>query len=858
MRNLKRALSLALASVMLLGMMVVGTSALSYGDVDSADHEEAIDLLQAVGVMSGDDKGNFNPDQVVTRAEMAVIICNILYGKNLNVGQFVGTDVFNDVPVWAQGYVNLAASLGIVAGVGDGKFAPNEPVTTAQAALMLCRALGYFQTDAEFANGWMLAATERGTKIGLYEDLTSLSATAGLKRNDVAQMVFNALTETTPVTYNEIFGYYTVGGTLTSGVQTGEQAPTLTLAYKTFDVRTQAKSNHGETGYVWVNRYSSKVLTDFYASDETLATITNGTVISKLTNKSDSKFAAEIDTADIEFFYNGTKLAVVADGSAVSNADKLYVKNNAVYKATGANADSGDKEYSVKGAVVTFLDSKEADGTYDGKAEAVTIVAKTATKLSRDAATQTSGSITETKYTIGVVPAETNVDYVHGYEGLKKDDVVLSVAQVAGQDNNTHYYVEKAETVTGTVTKISSDGKYTLDNGSTYEESQLVSAGTGINTTDAKLGNKVEFALDNGGYVINTKLVEDKGDNYAVIVDYDARTMAGQQTKLLLADGTQTVVNADYLVSGVVKEMATSNTSSDPDVAVVAKLSTLVEYKIEGGVYKLTAMSAASSTAVGTQTVTTIEKGNPQLSSGVYADSETVYILRDSNGNLSKYVGVSNVPDVTATNKMAVGKGNIADYVFATAVSSTVTNDSELIYVASTTYVTSETYKADGSVDKTLKTFQAVKNGEIVDVTVLASEAAKIDKTGVYKINSYDAEGYVSGIMVYDNSGDPGDALYNGYLNKIDATNGVQAKQLSGETLVYGSDYARITNKTVVVKVDKDNQKLTMADTSDIVATSTSGEKASKIVVVYGEKDGALTKDAAVIFIFSGYDITVS
>ncbi len=33
MRNLKRALSLALASVMLLGMMVVGTGA-SYADVD--------------------------------------------------------------------------------------------------------------------------------------------------------------------------------------------------------------------------------------------------------------------------------------------------------------------------------------------------------------------------------------------------------------------------------------------------------------------------------------------------------------------------------------------------------------------------------------------------------------------------------------------------------------------------------------------------------------------------------------------------------------------------------------------------------------------------------------------------------
>ena len=77
MRNLKRALSLALASVMLVGMMVVGTGA-SYADVTSDNNQEAIEVLQAVGIMTGDDEGNFNPDQNVTRNEMAVIMCNLM------------------------------------------------------------------------------------------------------------------------------------------------------------------------------------------------------------------------------------------------------------------------------------------------------------------------------------------------------------------------------------------------------------------------------------------------------------------------------------------------------------------------------------------------------------------------------------------------------------------------------------------------------------------------------------------------------------------------------------------------------------------------------------------------------------
>ncbi|MCI8423733.1 MAG: S-layer homology domain-containing protein, partial [Lawsonibacter sp.] len=70
MRNLKRALSLALASVMVMGLMVASSSAKGYDDVTSEENVEAIEVLQAVGIMTGDDNGNFNPTQNVTRNEM--------------------------------------------------------------------------------------------------------------------------------------------------------------------------------------------------------------------------------------------------------------------------------------------------------------------------------------------------------------------------------------------------------------------------------------------------------------------------------------------------------------------------------------------------------------------------------------------------------------------------------------------------------------------------------------------------------------------------------------------------------------------------------------------------------------------
>ena len=98
MRNLKRALSLAVASVMLLGLMVVGTGAVSvddFGDADqiASENQEAVAISVGLGIFAGAD-GNFLPDQPVTRAEMATIICKMLYGNNVNADNFKGVGTF--------------------------------------------------------------------------------------------------------------------------------------------------------------------------------------------------------------------------------------------------------------------------------------------------------------------------------------------------------------------------------------------------------------------------------------------------------------------------------------------------------------------------------------------------------------------------------------------------------------------------------------------------------------------------------------------------------------------------------------------------------------------------------------------
>ena len=188
MRNLKRALSLALATVMTMGLMMVGTGA-SYQDVKATDNVEAIEVLQAVGIMTGDENGDFNPDANVTRNEIAVVMSNLL---NLDYDYYRGTNPFTDVPDWAAPYVAACAAEGVVAGIGNNMYGGSNNVTAAQAALMIMKALGYFQYQADFDTDWQIATIRQASYINLFDGINANAETA-LTRNQIAQLVLNGL-----------------------------------------------------------------------------------------------------------------------------------------------------------------------------------------------------------------------------------------------------------------------------------------------------------------------------------------------------------------------------------------------------------------------------------------------------------------------------------------------------------------------------------------------------------------------------------------------------------------------------------------------------------------------------------------
>lgn len=110
--------------------------AVSFSDVSSSHpYYEAIASLQQAGIIDGLN-GRFNPNEPVTRAQMAKIVALALKVEPS------GTSTFQDVPLahWSYAYIAALEELGIVQG-DNGKFNPNEPVTRAEFVAMLYRAL---------------------------------------------------------------------------------------------------------------------------------------------------------------------------------------------------------------------------------------------------------------------------------------------------------------------------------------------------------------------------------------------------------------------------------------------------------------------------------------------------------------------------------------------------------------------------------------------------------------------------------------------------------------------------------------------------------------------------------------------
>jgi len=106
---------------------------------DIAGHwaQKEIEFMATKGHVAGIGENKFAPEATVTRAEFVTILARMA-GLTANPE---GAERFHDVPAdaWYRGMVGAAANAGLVFGIGENSFAPNELVTREQMAAMMVR-----------------------------------------------------------------------------------------------------------------------------------------------------------------------------------------------------------------------------------------------------------------------------------------------------------------------------------------------------------------------------------------------------------------------------------------------------------------------------------------------------------------------------------------------------------------------------------------------------------------------------------------------------------------------------------------------------------------------------------------------
>ena len=844
MRNLKRVLSLALASVMVVSMMVIGAGAANFDDFSDKDeivNKEAVSVLVELGVLAGKDDGSYDPTGIITRGEMAKIICVVLNkGLDPNLGTVNSNTYTDTVGHWAAPYIEYCTTLGIVAGKGDGTFAPNDTVTASEASKMLLVALGYnAQYESMIGANWAVATNVLANKNGLYDGLT-LDVSAGLTRDNAAQMMYNAL-DAKVVAYD-----YSVipSGDSVSAIATAKETGKTLLEDKFGAVKV--------TGVVVRNEFGSVTGATPLDEGETYINVTNygtgeeqqaldtgkynvstsldllGKSISIYVKPGNSKVTTSATVLGSAIEGENTVVTLTSGSSSKTIEARLKSEDMKIDTATDfvTNYTEMDKfsgsTYNVNGVEIIAIDNDD-DGVADYVLQNFEVFGKVTAYATKD-----DGSITvsassmvsgfgfwdsdASTYTKAAVKMDDSADVV-GFDDVAKDDYVFA------QEIGGKLYVRAAEAVE--MTPSSTQGNDFKADGETYKKAGTVNLvdeakSTAVLSAAVKVGEAANVYMDKFGYVVFVADVDTTLD-YLYVEAQIGDAVNGGRAKVVFADGSTDTVTVSKL----------DNADVDTDNQVAPGV---YSYTVSGGKYKLTSGTSSakfdSAARIGsTATDDVIKKGNASLGTvgGAtrYANANTVFVIK-SGSSWEVYTGINNVPtlDTDESNNFkayyAWGTDDYAEIVYVT-----VSSRSDAASVANSIYVLNEnpTISKDSNGDN-VYTYTVVFKGEKKDMK--AENDLSLGATGLYLNTS------VTGNDVITSAG------------TLTAPSMAKKAEAGVIELADGSRYT-VNSSTVFLAID--DEDVTVVDMGYITADATDGDMLN---VIYDKDNNKL---ASYVFI---------
>ncbi|AGB20187.1 S-layer homology domain-containing protein [Thermoanaerobacterium thermosaccharolyticum] len=827
MKNLKKLIAVVLTFTLVFSAMAVGFAG-TFSDVSSsAPYASAVDRLQSLGLVSGMPDGTFQPDGVVTRAQMIAFV-NAAEGLQQAAKVSAGPTKFSDVPAnfWAAGDINVADP----SGYPDGTFRPNNPVTYTEALAMILRALGYTQDYS-----WPYGVISKATSVGITKGVV-LSAGTTITRGEMAMLINNALDLDINTYVNGAES--DTGKTLLSRVgnsttyyvyATHDVDSNVTAGYvkvvpvtETNGLYQMTKDNSGNlvytlipTGSVNFNNYLGQIVT---VNEDT-----NGNPLAATPVTTDIKTFTATTNSEVTQNTNGTysfydasvsvgNIPVVVDGVLTTMAD--------VYKSQVV--DNGSK--------ITLIDPTNVSGY--GYA-VITDATGNAQSLLVNNDVTSSDSYIDNRFAIndGSGNPYPVVGAVSKATDIKAGDVVYQVSiPVDNQDvtngTATVLYVVR-QSVTGTISQVSVSGSTTTVtiNGTNYTVGSAIPGSTGISVSAGSTGTAIVGK--------NNTIVQWSGTstatNYAVVQYGNTFTPYNTSVSLALPDGTSKVFNVVY---------------SDVPGSVVSSVNAgdVVTYSLDsnGNISNLAEVTVNSVSSAG---VTTDKTNNLIKINGTpyYVNSSTVFYNYDTT---DKTLTPVNWSDVADSSNPAIYAYSLSSSSYRTLslvifnnVSSLTSTTTPVVYVtginevatSSTSYISLNVI--ENGVSKTYNAPAGTLN--LGDIAVNSNGAVTAGSTNTAYQLTVNASGNVIGATLLETA----DAS-TGYAEGTT----VSFNYSNNSIVVYGGgQYALDNNLVVINAVNGANTVVglgsivqdTVTKDSNGNITGLSGAKGSSIVDVY-------------------------
>ena len=727
MRNLKKILALVLALVMTMSLVTIANAA-DFSDKADINYAEAVDVMTAVGVLEGFEDGSFKPGEILTREQAAKIICTMLLGEN---AEKLGTTYssFKDVAAtrWSAPYIEYCASLGIIAGNGDGTYNPTGKLTGYAFAKMLLTALGY---DAEIEGfvgaGWNLKVAAMASRAGILSDISDFIGTSAVTREQAAQMALSTL-KAIKVEYvgNDV----TVSGP-DIDVTVGNNKFSYIVNKTTTDGNIDAVVNgslRGD-GYMQFGEQhfpTLKFTTSVGTTEDDFGRPANSWSLANVTIGNYGKDPAFTYTASM----------VSGSDSAATKVSKLGLKG---YKLAGATVPvyTNGSANATTVASVAAIGDLTANGTVvevftsETNADTITAVVVVKTQLMKvDRVKSNSVTLAQVENTgVKVNSVKEDEEGFAALSAMKADDYVLIVpVKATGATGYSVASVSVPQTATGNISKVTVNGSgattgVALD-GTEYKMSAQWSADDTLNTSSVNKNVISTAYLDNYGYAIYVKDVKAStnyilyANTYTSLVDgklinmVEGYDMSGE--KLTLNVGT---VSTSGLTRGNVYAYDTT-TRNSADYAIGAAVSS-VTGTLSAGASQLPGLTGSS---------------NPYFDSSV----KFLYPVKNSDGDIISVTVKEGVQKIESSSRMQyiVKDGKIVSVI--------LDNDNEIEVGTDVIYISAITGSTTDANGKKVSVFTAYIDGEKYENCVASKELSNkgfytyAESDGIYTVKEY-------------------------------------------------------------------------------------------------------------------------